>query len=490
MPKLLVVEDSDDVRENVVRLLEFDKYEVNHASCGHDAIALLKNNEYDALVLDWELPDMTGVSICAYYREQGGLAPVIMLTGKSSVSDKETGLNTGADDYLTKPFEARELLARVKALLRRASMPKPIKVEAAILRELGGGGNLVGKVLAGKYEIVEVIGEGGMGAVYKAKHRNLGHFVAAKSIKKDQLLEERNRKRFEQEAKIMALCKHRNLVMVYDHGHNEDGCPYIVMEYLEGKNFANLIAERKRLPFEEALPFFIQICDALQHAHQNGLIHRDLKPGNVMMVEDAEGITVKVLDMGLAKIMPSGESTGQQQLTQTGEIFGSPLYMSPEQGLGNAMDHRSDIYSMGCLMYETLSGVAPFKGDNFIQTVFAHINGSAEPFSKVAPDAGVKSAVEKVVLSCLSKDPAGRPQQMADLREQLIEAVMAPDLVPPNPAAPNATAFGAGNPAPASLTNSGKQNVSVSNLLNKLSGIFSKPKQNSESNKTPATTSK
>lgn len=478
MPKVLVVEDSEDVRENVVRLLQLDKYEVDEAGFGEDAIKLLNSNEYDVLILDWELPDMTGVQICAYYREQGGLAPVMMLTGKSSVADKETGLNIGADDYLTKPFEAREFLARVKALLRRAAMPKPIKAEAAILRELGAGGNLVGKVLCGKYEIVDVIGEGGMGAVYKAKHKNLGHFVAAKIIKKDQMLEERNRKRFEQEAKIMALCKHRNLVMVYDHGHNDDGCPYIVMEYLEGQNLGSIISDRHRMPFEEALPIFMQICDALQHAHQNGLIHRDLKPGNVMLIEDEEGMTVKVLDMGLAKIMPSGADAGQH-LTQTGEIFGSPLYMSPEQGLGNALDHRSDIYSMGCLMYEVLTGTAPFKGDNFIQTVFAHINSPAEPFAKVAPDVRIKSAVERAVLTCLAKDPGKRPQSMGELRDSLVEAMVAPDVVPQEESVNGQQVRP--NVAPSnSLVNSGRQ--SVSNLLKRMSGLFAKPESKQESN--------
>lgn len=478
MPKVLVVEDSDDVRENVVRLLQLDKYDVDEAGFGQDAIKLLSSNEYDVLILDWELPDMSGVQICSHYREQGGLAPVMMLTGKSSVADKEIGLNIGADDYLTKPFEARELLARVKALLRRAAMPKPIKAEAAILRELGQGGNLVGKVLCGKYEIVEVIGEGGMGAVYKAKHKNLGHFVAAKIIKKDQMLEERNRKRFEQEAKIMALCKHRNLVMVYDHGHNDDGCPYIVMEYLEGQNLGSIIADRHSLDYEEALPIFMQICDALQHAHQNGLIHRDLKPGNVMLLEDAEGMTVKVLDMGLAKIMPSGDNAGQH-LTQTGEIFGSPLYMSPEQGLGNALDHRSDIYSMGCLMYEVLTGTAPFRGDNFIQTVFAHINSPAEPFAKVAPSARIKPSVERAVLSCLAKDPSKRPQSMSDLRDALVEAMVAPDVVPDE--VPTSGQQIRPNVAPSnSLVNSGRQ--SVSNLLKRMSGLFSKPEAKQDSN--------
>lgn len=486
MPKVLVVEDSEDVRENVVRLLQLDKYEVDEAGFGEDAVKLLNSNEYDVLILDWELPDMTGVQICAHYRENGGLAPVMMLTGKSSVADKETGLNIGADDYLTKPFEAREFLARVKALLRRAAMPKPIKAEAAILRELGAGGNLVGKVLCGKYEITEVIGEGGMGAVYKAKHKNLGHYVAAKIIKKDQMLDERNRKRFEQEAKIMALCKHRNLVMVYDHGHNDDGCPYIVMEYIEGQNLGTIIADRQRLDFEEALPIFMQICDALQHAHQNGLIHRDLKPGNVMLIEDQEGMTVKVLDMGLAKIMPSGENAGQH-LTQTGEIFGSPLYMSPEQGLGNALDHRSDIYSMGCLMYEVLTGTAPFKGDNFIQTVFAHINSPAEPFAKVAPNVRIKPSVEKAVLTCLAKDPSRRPQSMGELRDALVEAMVAPDMAAQEesihaeqPVRPNARPSN-------SLVNSGRQ--SVSNLLKRMSGFFSKPESKQESHP-PVGTSK
>lgn len=475
MPKLLVVEDSEDVRDNLVRLLEFDKYEVEFAGFGMDALKLIDSNEYDALILDWELPDMTGVQICAYYREKGGLAPVMMLTGKSSVSDKEEGLNTGADDYLTKPFEARELLARVKALLRRASMPKPIKAEAAILRELGAGGSLVGKVLCGKYEILDVIGEGGMGAVYKAKHKNLGHLVAAKIIKKDQMLEERNRKRFEQEAKIMALCKHRNLVMVYDHGHNDDGCPYIVMEYLQGTNLSDLIAQRKRLPFEEALPIFMQICDALQHAHQNGLVHRDLKPGNVMLIEDEEGMTVKVLDMGLAKMMPSGENSGQH-LTQTGEIFGSPLYMSPEQGLGNALDHRSDIYSMGCLMYEMVSGVAPFKGDNFIQTVFAHINAMPEPFAKISPQANIKPAIERAIFACLAKDPASRPQKMSDLKDLLVEAMMAAEEAPQ--AYPSTGGAAANGSPDQSLSTSGKQ--AVSGLLKKMSGFFNKTSQKNQ----------
>ena len=279
---------------------------------------------------------------------------------------------------------------------------------------------LIGTVLDGKYKVIARIGEGGMGALYMAQHTQLGRTVAVKVLVEKLSGDEKYLRRFQQEAKLAAGLSHSNVAHVYDYGQLQSGAPYLVMDFLEGNTLAAVLQERGFLPVAEALPIIQQICKGLAHAHGRGLVHRDLKPSNIMIVSaDGENV-VKVLDFGIAK-----EVDSVQGLTQTGELFGSPLYMSPEQCSGHPVDARSDIYSVGCLMYEVLTGEVPLRGESIVQTIFKHMNESPLPIKQACPACDAGPAVEDVIRRAMAKNRDDRFQTVGELNEHFTRAVAA-----------------------------------------------------------------
>ncbi len=282
--------------------------------------------------------------------------------------------------------------------------------------------------LGDQYEILGVLGKGGMGTVYKAKDNSDGTIVAIKVLKKELMDDEKISKRFEQEALAVSRLNHPNLVAVKTYGQSPSGAPYFVMEYFEGKNLAELIKERGHLSVAETIQITMQIAEAIDHAHAFSVIHRDIKPSNILLSQEGDQLTVKVVDFGIAKAMRD-QQTESGQLTQTGEVFGSPAYMSPEQCLGDALDERSDIYSLGCVMYEMLTGKSPFVSDNPIQTVLKHVNDEPERFEIEYKHLHIPHLVENIVLKCLHKDPAKRYGTVFALEQGLKRLYGAPASV-------------------------------------------------------------
>ena len=300
---------------------------------------------------------------------------------------------------------------------------------------------LVGTILDGQYEILSMIGKGGMSIVYKAKHTMLNKVVAVKTLLPHLVLHPHSMQRFKQEAQAASNIVHTNVVTIHHFGVTPEKMPYLVMDHLEGISLHELIEEIGHLPVNRAVNIFIQVANALDKAHEIGVIHRDLKPSNIILIEQGEKHDiVKLVDFGIAKLLPR-EGSEAVHLTQTGEVFGSPLYMSPEQCRGEKLDHRSDIYSMGCLMYETLAGRPPHSGDNTLEVLYKHINvvpnqisasenkikspiafftGSDIPTTP-HPVAEVKvpSALEAIVFKALAKTPDARYQSMTDLERDL-----------------------------------------------------------------------
>lgn len=273
---------------------------------------------------------------------------------------------------------------------------------------------LIGTIAADRYEIIARLGQGAMGTVYKAKHTSIGRFFALKTLNAHIAADERSLKRFEAEARAMSVLTHPNLIQISDYGKTADGIPFFVMEFLDGISLSERIAKSGPLPLEPALPLFAQIADALEHAHAKSLIHRDLKPSNIMLIGENLDFP-KVVDLGIAKLVSEGRGGDSQnlQLTMTGEIFGSPLYMSPEQCQGNQLDARSDIYSLGCVMYEAMSGRPPFKGKNVAQTIYQHMHETAARITYLSDD------MSELIMQCLAKEPEMRPPSMAAVRERL-----------------------------------------------------------------------
>ena len=275
------------------------------------------------------------------------------------------------------------------------------------------------------YEFLDSIGEGGMGVIYKARHRHLNKVVAIKTLH-SHLTNADLIKRFEIEGKAASMLSHPNIIGVHDFGLTQTGQPYMIMDYVHGQTLSDALRQFGTIPLEQFIPIFLQVCDALSHAHKRAVLHRDVKPSNIMLVPNQRnGFDVRIMDFGIAKLMNESES-GAQNLTKTGDAIGSPIYMSPEQARGSKMDHRSDLYSLGCVMYECLSNSPPFCGNTALDTMMMHIDTKPLPISQASMGQKIDPRLEQVVMRLLEKDPADRYQSMDDVREDLI-ALQNPD---------------------------------------------------------------
>ncbi len=282
---------------------------------------------------------------------------------------------------------------------------------------------MIGYIVDRKYEIVSLIGHGGMGVVYKVRHLILDREFAIKVIHPYLATDARNRRRFQREAQAASLLTHPNLATVFDWDIMEDGRPYLVMYYIDGVKLQELVKGHQSVRLSTWVSIFNQICDGLAHAHDRGVLHRDLKPGNVILSKaESASHFVKIVDFGIAKILGPSPSEAKE-LTQEGEIFGSPYYMSPEQCLGRPLDIRCDIYGLGCVMYECLTGTHPFEGENAYETMTMHVNDPPRRFSEINPSGDVPPGVEAVVMRCLAKSPEERFQSMRSLKRELIVAL-------------------------------------------------------------------
>jgi hypothetical protein len=271
----------------------------------------------------------------------------------------------------------------------------------------------------GQYVLKEQIGAGGMGEVFRAEHALLRRPCAIKIIRPERAGDPRNLRRFEREVQTTATLTHPNTVHIYDYGHTADGTFYYVMEYLPGLTLEELVKTGGPLPPGRAIHLLRQVCAALQEAHARGLIHRDIKPGNVMICERG-GIpdVAKLLDFGLV-LPPVGDFDGEK-LTQDGSVTGTPAYLSPEQASGQeAVDARSDIYSLGALAYFLLTGQPPFGGRSGVKMLAAHLYEAPQPPSAIRPD--LAPDLDAVVIRCLAKEPKERYASAASLEASLAE---------------------------------------------------------------------
>jgi eukaryotic-like serine/threonine-protein kinase len=277
----------------------------------------------------------------------------------------------------------------------------------------------VGNVLAGRYRILRKIGDGGMGAVYEAEHLLLGKRAAVKVLLPERSVNKEIVDRFFNEAKASTAVRHPGIVEIFDYGHLQTGHAYIVMELLEGESLASRLQRTGRLSATHALSLARQAAGVLAAAHDHGIVHRDLKPDNVFLVPDPllpRGERVKVLDFGIAKL--AGESDTGLVRTESGRLMGTPVYMSPEQCRGaGAVDHRSDLYSLGCVLFQLLTGRPPFLAEGSGEIIAAHIHLKAPAPTLFEPS--VPAELEKVVMRLLEKRPEDRYPSMAELVTEL-----------------------------------------------------------------------
>jgi len=286
-----------------------------------------------------------------------------------------------------------------------------------------GGDPLTGTVVDGRYEVVAPLGEGGMGTVYEVRHITLQRAFAMKVLRRDLAADPELAARFTQEARATAAIKHPGVVQITDFGALDEGAPFFVMELLVGQTLATRLRARGPLPPEAAVRVGRRIADALAASHAANVVHRDLKPENVFLVGESHGKAavedVRIVDFGAAKIV------GASKLTRPGIVFGTPYYMSPEQASGQSVDARADIYSLGVLLYEMVTGVVPFEADTYMGVLTKHMFAAPVRPSERVPSGVSLGSLEAVILRALEKDATVRYASMAELATELESAARA-----------------------------------------------------------------
>jgi serine/threonine protein kinase len=308
-------------------------------------------------------------------------------------------------------------------LSEKQEQPKQFKIDvesfdAAASRAVSDHvSGMVGQILADRYRVEEIVGRGGMAVVFKAHHMLMNKTVAIKVLRPNLASEGVTLQRFKNEAQAASSLDHPNVVTVHDFGVTPEGQPFLVMDFLEGKTLAETIKANGSLSLERFFEVFSQITSVLEHAHKKHVVHRDIKPSNIVIEADGKA---KLLDFGIAKIVsPEGQGL---DLTRTGDVFGSPLYMSPEQSNGQKVDERSDIYELGCVMYEALAGHPPFAGDNIYELIQKHAQSSPPPLSAARKSSATLNSLEAIIFRCIAKKPEHRFQSVGELGEALKQA--------------------------------------------------------------------
>lgn len=448
---VLIVEDHNLFRTGIRAGCQRDKaiHIAGEAVNGEEAVNKAASLSPDVILMDIAMPVMDGIESTRLIREKQAKTKIIMLTSQDSDEAIQSALSSGANGYCLKEVDSTLLCSAIKAVHRgetwldpslsktakerwaeaadkesgftkgnsslSQSLTKTLKVD---LRNNNPNGakytasthpnKMAPKTFAERYECMGLLGKGGMSEVYKAKHKLLDKVVAVKFLAKQLSSLESFAARFAQEAIISGKLCHPNIASVSDFGFTDEGSAYLVMEYAEGSTLAEVLAESGNLNENDCLRIFRQLQDALFYSHSKNIIHRDIKPANVILIKNGDrNCAVKLVDFGLAKLVTENSPS----ITLNGEILGSPIYMSPEQCQGLELDQRSDIYSLGCLMYEAICGYPPFRGDTPMDTFRMHVEDEVPAI----PEQFCSEKTRTVILKCLQKRPEDRYTGMREL---------------------------------------------------------------------------
>ncbi|HVS03133.1 MAG TPA: protein kinase, partial [Thermoanaerobaculia bacterium] len=401
----LLVVDDDDTREVLAELLQGEGFDVLTARDGEEALRHLERRTVDLVLLDVVMPGTNGLEVLTNLRARHSATelPVIMMSAKDHSDDVVSALSQGANDYVTKPLDLPVLLARVQAQLR---------IHSSSPARRGGherGGSLkVGALLDGRYLLEEKLGTGNFGVVYRSLDRQTGETVAVKVLRQVLSDSQEALERLERESRACQRLQSPHAVRVLDFRVGDDTPPYMVMEYLEGRSLDAELREKGRLPPARCGAIVLPICEVLTAAHAEGIVHRDIKPANVFLQRLDGGELVKLLDFGIAK--PVGDAVMEKNLTIEGSILGSPAYLAPERLRNLPYDGRADVYSLGVMLFEMLTGRLPFQASDADPMAVISMHLADEPPRPRQWNPDLSPEVEAVVLAALVKDRDQRPQ--------------------------------------------------------------------------------
>ena len=422
--KILVIEDDPVFRRVLVEYLSEVAFDISTAASGAEALWVLSQSKPDLVLLDLMMPEMPGEHICRLIKSDPALADVVVfiLSSKTDLQTKLDCFQLGAEEFLPKPIEMAELAARIRTFLNFASRHSPLhssdektmtievgqqqQVEPettatnSMLRALRGAE----KSKYGSYRVERLVGQGGMGQVYKAYDEQLDRYVALKVLAKQWSDSMEFVARFRREAKLIAAINHPGIAQIYSL-EQDQGAYYFALLWCPGGSLRDLIRNEKRIGLRKAVDIVLQCANALAAAWQKGVVHRDVKPSNIMFDENQQ---IKIVDFGIAH---SENISAQHTVAQ--EIVGSPAYMAPEQGRAEKVDHRADIYALGITFYQLMCGDLPFTAETPLQWMIKH---ATEPFPAYQKLEGKMSfRAYRIIEKMTRKDPAERYLEYTEL---------------------------------------------------------------------------
>lgn len=423
--RVLLVDDQEELRRLYRRTLAKDGHDIALACNGAEAVEQAKRERFDVVISDLRMPDMGGLELLQALRAADPHLPVVLVSGSPDLDAAMKAVELGALEFLVKPvaFDKLRQCARRGIAIRRQRAQTEDMLQQFRSGErrrpnpfVGERESWTGELLAGRYRVGRLLGAGGMGKVYEATREDLGRMrVAVKVLHESLLTDVALVARFRREAETVGLINHPNIVRLLDFHAEPNEPPFLVMELLDGFSLRQELTRHG--PFSPGRAVFVasQVLAALAAVHRAHVIHRDIKPDNVLLTTmSGMGDIVKLLDFGVAKLqsVPHGET-----LTQAGTVLGTPTYMAPEHARGAAIDPRSDLYSVAAVLYEMLSGKAPFGGDNYNALLFAISQGKPEPLAELRPD--VPAALVAVIERGMRPEPDERYARAEELADAL-----------------------------------------------------------------------
>jgi DNA-binding response OmpR family regulator len=427
--RIVVVDDTSINRILLTEMLTAADYEVEAAASGEQALAAIARGRPELILLDVQMPGMSGYEVCAQLKHDARwrAIPVVFISALDDVAEKVRGFEAGGVDFVTKPFEPAEVLARVGSQVKLYRLQQELKQrnlellrrnEQLVLAQerteqifFALSEALAGTTIDDTYQLETKIGEGGFGAVYRGTHLRLRRPVAVKVLRPRADSGGEDLARFRREGIAACRINHQNAVEVLDFGVSSAGIAYLVMELLTGRTLAALLTEERVLPVKRCAEVAAPVCDALVAAHAAGIVHRDIKPQNIFLHHDGSREIVKVVDFGIARLLDQPSGLDGDGLTKQGSLVGTPEYIAPERLFGRPYDDRSDIYSVGVMLYSMLAGNLPYPlpaAAGFGEMVRLHVEGKPRNLAEVARP-NVPRLVADTVMRALDADPAMRP---------------------------------------------------------------------------------